>query len=322
LKKHIAPYLGGVPLGRLDTPLVREWRAKLLSQGISPGMAAKAYRLLRAILWTAVREDGLLTKNPCRIPGADKEAPAERPHLTLAQVTQLADAIPKRYHLMILVTALASLRFGEVTALQRSDVDLQSATVAILHQFVEIRGEGLVLGPPKSRAGVRLIAVPTELVPLLESHLGGFVGPSGSAFLFTTTNGSPVRRGSFNKLVDWRGAVQSIGVPRLHFHDLRHTGNMLAAGSRATTRDLMSRIGHDSMAAALIYQHASREADRSIASHLNEQMGLVAQQSNAPSKPDTEVVSERLNGRRSGPSVARSDFAGATPEPARRQKGH
>jgi hypothetical protein len=44
---------------------------------------------------------------------------------------------------------------------------------------------------------------------------------------------------------------------------------MLAAGSKASTRDLMSRMGHDSMAAALIYQHASREADKAIAAHLD-----------------------------------------------------
>lgn len=85
-------------------------------------------------------------------------------------------------------------------------------------------------------------------------------------------SGLPIRRSSFNKLTNWRAAVASIGVPNLHFHDLRHTGNMLAAGSKVTTKDLMARMGHDSMQAALIYQHASREADVSIAAHLNKQL--------------------------------------------------
>src|SRR5204863_56301 len=81
LGKHITPYLGRVPLGRLSTPMVREWRANLLAAGVSPTMAAKAYRLLRAVLMTAVKEDEILPKNPCRIPGADQETPAERPTL-------------------------------------------------------------------------------------------------------------------------------------------------------------------------------------------------------------------------------------------------
>lgn len=62
LAKHIAPYLGGVPIGKLSTPMVRKWRADLLSRGVSVSMAAKAYRLLRAVLTTAVEEDKL-----CRV---------------------------------------------------------------------------------------------------------------------------------------------------------------------------------------------------------------------------------------------------------------
>ncbi len=277
LAKHIVPYLGGVPLGRLDTPLIREWRAKLLAEGVSIGMVAKAYRLLRAVLMTAVNEDEILPRNPCRIPGADKESPGERPTLTLVQVSQLMQAVPARYRLMILVVAMASLRFGEITALERRDVDLKSATIQVRQQFVEVKGQGLVLGPPKSRAGNRMIAVPSGLLRLLRDHLDEYVEADASSLVFSTSTGVPIRRGSFNKLVGWMAAVASIGQQGLHFHDLRHTGNMLAAGSKVSTRDLMSRMGHDSMAAALIYQHASREADELIAAHLELQMAAASE---------------------------------------------
>jgi hypothetical protein len=62
--------------------------------------------------------------------------------------------------------------------------------------------------------------------------------------------------------------VTALRVPDLHFHDLRHTGNTLAAQTRANLRDLMTRIGHDGPRAALIYQHASSDADRAIADAL------------------------------------------------------
>ena len=68
LKKHITPRLGGVPVGKLSTPMIREWRAALLDQGVSVSTAAKAYRLLRAVLMTAVDEDKILPSNPCRKP--------------------------------------------------------------------------------------------------------------------------------------------------------------------------------------------------------------------------------------------------------------
>ena len=87
--------------------------------------------------------------------------------------------------------------------------------------------------------------------------------------VFTGAKGVPMRRSSFNPRVDWMKAVEAIGAPRLHFHDLRHTGNTLAAATGVSTRDLMARMGHDSMNAAIIHQHATREADRVIADALD-----------------------------------------------------
>ena len=58
--------------------------------------------------------------------------------------------------------------------------------------------------------------------------------------------------------------VESIGAAGLHVHDLRHTGNQFAANSGAALKDLMTRMGHDSERAALIYQHEARGADQRI----------------------------------------------------------
>ena len=96
LKKHIAPHLGTVPLGKLSTPMIRQWRATLLGNGVSVSVAAKAYRLLRAVLMTATEDDKILTRNPCRIRGAGDEETAERPVLTVAQVFELAERVGRR----------------------------------------------------------------------------------------------------------------------------------------------------------------------------------------------------------------------------------
>jgi hypothetical protein len=99
-------------------------------------------------------------------------------------------------------------------------------------------------------------------------HLDEFVPADPASLVFTGPTGAAIRRGNFNDLVKWSKVVAAIGVPELHFHDLRHTGNTLAAASRVSTRDLMARMGHDSMHAALIYRHATSEADRAIADAL------------------------------------------------------
>ena len=63
----------------------------------------------------------------------------------------------------------------------------------------------------------------------------------------------------------WTKARTAVGLPDLHFHDLRHTGNTMAAGQGASLRELMERMGHSSTRAALIYQHATQERDDAIA---------------------------------------------------------
>jgi integrase len=73
-----------------------------------------------------------------------------------------------------------------------------------------------------------------------------------------------MRRSNFNKMSARPHAVRAIGAEGLHFHDLRHTGNHLAAKSGAGLRDLMARMGHDSERAAMIYQHEAQGADQAI----------------------------------------------------------
>lgn len=120
-----------------------------------------------------------------------------------------------------------------------------------------------------SRAGVRTVVMPAAVMADLDEHIRSFVGNDPDALVFTGPSGAPLRRGNFNKLVRWRDAVGKIGMPGLHFHDLRHTGNTLAAATGASTRDLIARMGHDSINAAIIYQHATTEAGRAIAAALD-----------------------------------------------------
>jgi integrase len=269
--KYIDAQLGHLHLSDIDPQRVRQWRSQLVRSGVSATMVAKAYRLLRAIMMTAT-DDELIPRNPCRIKAGGKEPRNERPVLTVAQVFQLAKMMPARCVTMILVTTFASLRFGEVTALRRRDVDPTVGTVSVRQAFTEVRGKGLVLGPPKSRAGIRTVALPAMVTPYVVEHLAEYVDPDPDSLVFTGPKGAPIRRGNFNTLVDWGKKVAELGVPGLHFHDLRHTGNTLAAGAVASTKDLMARMGHDSVEAAMIYQHATSEADRAVADKLNDRL--------------------------------------------------
>ncbi|HYP46352.1 MAG TPA: tyrosine-type recombinase/integrase [Propionibacteriaceae bacterium] len=266
LKRHVLPVLGDVDLRSITPARVRSWRQSLLDRGVGGSTVAKAYRLLRSILNTAV-EDEVIARNPCRIKGGGVETTPERPIATLAEVVTLAEAIEPRYRVLVLLSVFGSLRWGELMGLQREDVDLDAGLVRVERSVAEV-GSRLVTKAPKSAAGARVVAVPRWLVPELSRHLLTYseVGSEGRVFV-GSRGATPYRR---NFARTWSRAKSLAGVQSdLHFHDLRHTGNHFAAASGASTRELMGRMGHASMRAALIYQHRTRERDRAIADSLD-----------------------------------------------------
>lgn len=114
------------------------------------------------------------------------------------------------------------------------------------------------------------MGIPRVVVDVMREHLAEHSG--SGPLVFTGPTGAPIRRGNFNKLVRWRETVEQLGLDGVRFHDLRHSGNTLAARSGVSTRDLMARMGHDSMEAAIIYQHATTEADARIAAALDAEL--------------------------------------------------
>jgi len=138
--------------------------------------------------------------------------------------------------------------------------------VRVVRSLAEMNDGTLIVDTPKSRAGRRVVAFPREIVPELRWHLERFAEPGDDGLLFVGPKGGRLRRSNFRDL--WVRARERAGVPELHLHDLRHTGNTMAAATGASLRELMERMGHSSTRAALIYQHASRERDEMIASAL------------------------------------------------------
>jgi integrase len=276
LRSHIAPHFEHVTVGEVTLARVRRWRKKLLDSGVSEITAAKAYRLLRAIFNTAL-DDGLIRRNPCRIKGADRENSPERPVLAVAQVYALADAVGLRYRALILLAAFTSLRWAELVALTPADIDLDARTVRVTRQL-SYHQAGYSFGPPKSRAGVRVVAFPDLIVPDVRKHLDWL--PSTATLVFASSTGSPLAHSNFRNRV-WLPALAAVGLAGIHLHDLRHTGNQLTANAGANPKELMARMGHDSERAALIYLHSSGERQRALA----DAVGETARAELAKSKP-------------------------------------
>ncbi|MBA3289471.1 MAG: site-specific integrase [Acidimicrobiia bacterium] len=266
LRLHILPTLGAIELTSITPVTVRTWRADKLSAGTGASAMSKCYRLLHAIFATAL-EDSLVPRNPCVIKGASVERPKERPIASIEQVYALADAIAPRWRAIILLATFCGLRQGELRALRRRHIDLDAATVTVAEQYQQLRDGTLVVGPPKTEAGIRTVAIPAIIVPDLAAHLDEFTAPGPDSLIFPGEADRPFRTATLHQ--DWTAARRTVGVEGLHFHDLRHTGNTLTAATGASTKELMARMGHASPRAALIYQHATRDRDAEIAAGLS-----------------------------------------------------
>jgi integrase len=248
LRLHILPVLGDLELAKITPTKVRNWHVGMLKAGKpGPTTVAKCYRLLHAILSTAVTDE-LLMRNPCVIKGAGQEKTPERPIASIPQVFEIADTIEPRFRAMVLVGAFVGLRLGEMLALTRERIDLLHGRIKVVEQYQELKDGTHVLGPPKSDAGVRTVAIPAMLKPELEAHLATYAAAGKKGLIFCGPNGQPLRRATWYSA--WRRTMAALGIEGMKPHDLRHTGNTLAAMTGASTKELMARFGQSTSRAA------------------------------------------------------------------------
>jgi integrase len=268
LDDHLIPEFGRRPLGAITTDDVRTWHTQFGAK--TPTLRSHCYGLLRTILGSAVIE-GKASTNPCVLRGAGstKRKHQIRP-ASLPELAKLTAEMPAPYQALVLLASWCALRFGELTELRRGDVVLDPnagrGVIRIERAVVRVE-EGFRVTTPKSDAGVRDVAIPPHLVPVIAEHLAAHVGPEPDALLFPADHGGHLAPSTLYRR--FYAARNAAGRPDLRFHDLRHSGAVLAAQSGATLAELMSRLGHSTPAAAMRYQHAAAERDQAIAEALS-----------------------------------------------------
>ncbi len=266
LQQRLLPAFGPATLTGITPDAVRRWHSQMGTT--RPTLRAHAYGLLRSILGSAV-QDQLLTVNPCHIRGAGN---AKRVHkvqpLTVPELEALVVAMPPRHRVMTLLAAWCGLRFGELAELRRGDVDLRAGVLRVRRAVVRADGQTIV-GPPKSDAGTRDVAIPPHLLPAVRAHLHDTIRGGRAGLLFPAASDPDAHLAPSTLYRAFYGARKAAGRPDVRWHDLRHTGAVLAAATGATLAELMARLGHSTAGAALRYQHAAQGRDAEIAKALS-----------------------------------------------------
>ncbi|GGI06982.1 putative prophage phiRv2 integrase [Isoptericola cucumis] len=265
MSKHIEPTLGHLALPAVTREVIRAWYAALPDE--TPTGNARAYAFLKSVCATAV-EDGLMPSQPCTIRGGSSSKPKTKVTVaTPAQVRALADKMPEHLQLAILLGAWCSLRNGEVLELRRRDVTPESIRVERGVTFVDGKA---IIGPPKTDAGVRTVAVPPHISEAITEHLDKWVNADADALLFVRAPGDRTNLHTNTFGYFTKQAIKQTDLPAtFRFHHLRHSGLTLAARTGATVAELQARAGHSTPHMALRYQHAASERDRALADALS-----------------------------------------------------
>lgn len=280
-RNHISNRIGHFTLPELTPAIIREWHANLTEDLRKAGegrghrspsrrtdgaaTVSRCYRILKAILNSAV-EDELLPANPCRIKGASTYQHPERPTLSIDEVEELATTVPDRYRALVYLLAWGAVRLGEATALIRSDVDLKKASVRVARD-VYPQGNGYIEDTTKSAAGQRTIVLPQFVMDEIAQHMREFTQPGKDSLLFPTRS-NRVAYGAAQTAIT--RALDALGRSDVSVHDLRHTGQLLAAQAGATIADLQQRLGHSTANAAMRYAHADAKHQRVVMERMAE----------------------------------------------------
>jgi integrase len=203
---------------------------------------------------------------PNRHPPTTRQDPCSNFLYAVEELATLTEAMPERLRLMVTLASWCALRFGETVELRRGDVDPGAEVIRIRRAAVRTKGADTIT-TPKSDASVRDVAIPPHIIPHIEDHLAKYVDAKRDSLLFAAEHGGHLQPSTVYR--HWYRARAAAGRSDLRWHDLRHSGAVLAAATGATLAELMARLGHSTPAAAMRYQHAAQGRDREIAASLS-----------------------------------------------------
>ena len=276
IRVHIVPTLGRLQLAKLDRRHLQSLYAAKLREGLSPTTVRHLHTVIRRALVDAVRW-GLVMRNVAALVTAPRRARMEIRPLSTDQARALIGvARHDRLGALYVVALTTGMRQGELLALRWRDVDLGVGVVAVRATLYRADG-GLQLGEPKTARSRRSVHLTPEAVAALRRHRERQsverlrLGPAweDNDLVFPNELGRPLERQnvlhrSFYPLLD------RAGLPRIRFHDLRHTTATLLLSRGVHPKIVSDILGHATVAITLdTYSHVTPAMHRGAADEMS-----------------------------------------------------
>ena len=268
IEQHIIPAIGDIPLNKLTTRDLQKLYNDLQSNGRlrkvqkkeKPGLSNSTVRGIHMMLHNALDravKEKLILSNPtenCIIPKIEKQ---EMKILHPDHISAYLNAAERRNALpMFYLELVSGLRKGELVALQWSDLDIQNRTIYVSKQYVKNPNGELTLSRPKTETSVRKVSIPQDAVDLLIAEHGKH--PENPYMFPSPVTGEMYYPDSVVNL--HKKILKDAGLPRIRFHDLRHTFATLALQNGVDVKTVSSMLGHyDAGFTLRTYTHATRQ---------------------------------------------------------------
>lgn len=220
--------------------------------------------------------DGHIPRSPgvgVKLPKRTGHRKAEHRYLSHAEWWDLLDATPAYWQPFVWMLGGTGMRWGEATALEVGDLDLERATVRITKAEKWDSGNrgARIIGPPKTQRSRRVITLPPEVVdavrPLVE-------GRKSTEPLFTAPKGGTVKHRTFYSDI-WRAkSCAPLPAPHPRIHDLRHShvAWLIAAGVQLPV--IQARLGHEKITTTIdTYGHLLPDVQRAAADAASQVLG-------------------------------------------------
>jgi integrase len=265
VEKYIVPALGKIPLQKLHPMQLNKFFSNLLQEGrLSSTTVRNIYRTLSSALNYAARMQ-LIERNPLQFVNCPKKQKTPGKALELEDLIQIMQAARgTEFEVPIHLAAALGLRRGEILGLRWSDVNLQKGYLEIRRALARVPGE-IFFKEPKTEESQRKMYLPDGLIVLLKAHrkkqmeIKLFLGPEYKDYSLVVCrqNGEPWNPSTFTKR--FQEFIEKNNLPRIRFHDLRHTNSTLLMGyGKLSPKIVADWLGHSTTAITEeVYTHVN-----------------------------------------------------------------
>ncbi len=282
-KNHILPSLGNLRLGEVKPALIQ----KLYASKLQSGIGARTVEVIKAVLHRAFEQAiklEILERNPVDATTPPKAPSKEMQFYDENQANQLLLAAKGNRNEALYYLAIATgLRQSELLGLKWSDVDWPKKHIKVQRQLKREFKKGDYFSQPKTKNGCRSVVLGKAAIAQLKEHrqrqnLERIVAGDSwqeNDLIFPTPIGTPKNQSNLYR--EFTQFLAVVGLPRIRFHDLRHSAATIMLNHGVPPIIVSKRLGHYKVSMTLdIYGHLIPEMQEEAAELIDELISPIA----------------------------------------------